>query len=158
MIDPVSTLRVRATATAGITVLLLTPVLVSACGGQSGPVGGRPAACVIVDPPSPPSSPPTVETPVEIVDRQGHHWDITSAVVKYGFNADGFQHGLGAGAIRAIVDPMVVRPVGPTDLAEDDPVIGIVRDGDARAYPLSVLRMHEVANDAIEGTHFAASY
>jgi hypothetical protein len=158
MIGPVATSRVLVIATAAIAVLLLAPVLVSACGGPLEPDDQPPAACVIVDPPSPPSSPAAVETPVGIVDRQGHSWDITSAVVKYGFDADRFQYGLGAGAIPAIVDPQMVRPVDPTFLAEDEPVIGVVRGDDARAYPLSTLRMHEVANDAIEGMHFAASY
>lgn len=37
------------------------------------------------------------------------------------------------------------------DLAADTVVIGVERDGAARAYPLSVVRYHEVVNDALGG-------
>lgn len=37
------------------------------------------------------------------------------------------------------------------ELTDDDPVIGIERDGDARAYPLKVLVWHEVVNDEFGG-------
>lgn len=36
-------------------------------------------------------------------------------------------------------------------LRDDDPVVGIVRDGEARAYPLRVLNWHEVVNDDFDG-------
>ncbi len=36
-------------------------------------------------------------------------------------------------------------------LSASDEVIGVVRDGVARAYPLSVLRWHEVVNDSLGG-------
>lgn len=36
-------------------------------------------------------------------------------------------------------------------LSPSDEVIGVVRDGVARAYPLSVLRWHEVVNDSLAG-------
>jgi hypothetical protein len=38
-----------------------------------------------------------------------------------------------------------------TSLPGDAPVIGVVREGDARAYPLRVLEWHEVVNDALHG-------
>lgn len=70
-------------------------------------------------------------------------------------------------AIPAIVDPVfaedwsdleieienpfagnkVVRP----RLAGDDRVIGVDRDGEARAYPLKLLNWHEVVNDTLDG-------
>jgi hypothetical protein len=37
------------------------------------------------------------------------------------------------------------------DLADDDRVIGVVRAGEARAYPLAVLDWHEVVNDTLGG-------
>jgi len=40
--------------------------------------------------------------------------------------------------------------VDPT-LPDDAPVIGVARDGDARAYPLRILDWHEVVNDAFGG-------
>ena len=69
--------------------------------------------------------------------------------------------------IPAVVDPVfgsdwaglsleVLGPQGFTltiepRLSPDDRVIGVERDGQARAYPLSVLRWHEVVNDAFHG-------
>jgi hypothetical protein len=37
------------------------------------------------------------------------------------------------------------------ELGDDDPVIGVERDGDARAYPLKLLAWHEVVNDDLGG-------
>ena len=37
------------------------------------------------------------------------------------------------------------------ELADDDPVIGVERDGTARAYPLKILVWHEVVNDDLGG-------
>jgi hypothetical protein len=38
-----------------------------------------------------------------------------------------------------------------TTLPDDAPVVGVVREGDARAYPLRVLEWHEVINDDFHG-------
>jgi hypothetical protein len=44
-------------------------------------------------------------------------------------------------------DPVTVEP----RLDDEDPVVGITRDGEARAYPLWVLNWHEVVNDDLGG-------
>ena len=53
--------------------------------------------------------------------------------------------------IPSIDDP---RFIGPEDaaewLADNEPVIALEIDGDARAYPLQVLTWHEIVNDTIE--------
>lgn len=71
-------------------------------------------------------------------------------------------------AIPAITDPAFAPEWGEIDLrarnpldgrtyevtvrlSDDDPVIGVERDGRARAYPLSVLNYHEVVNDRFDG-------
>ena len=56
------------------------------------------------------------------------------------------------------MEPDLRRPAAADALPDDEPVIGVVRGDDARAYPLDILRMHEIANDAIDGMHYAASY
>jgi hypothetical protein len=43
------------------------------------------------------------------------------------------------------------RPADPPTLPDDAPVIGVERDGAARAYPLRVLNWHEVVNDSFGG-------
>lgn len=71
----------------------------------------------------------------------------------------GMQQTLPQDSIAAITDPTfgddwaaVSMPDGTTiDLDPAEPVIGVERDGRARAYPLRVLRRHEVVNDVFVG-------
>ncbi|MGI9350990.1 MAG: DUF3179 domain-containing protein [Rhizobiaceae bacterium] len=44
------------------------------------------------------------------------------------------------------------------NIGENEPVIGLEIDGDARAYPLSVLMWHEIANDVVGGIPVAVTY
>lgn len=59
--------------------------------------------------------------------------------------------------IPAIDDPRFVS-VAEADLAPRDPVIAFEHEGDARAYPLSILMWHEIANDVVGGHPFAVTY
>lgn len=43
-------------------------------------------------------------------------------------------------------------------LVDEDPVIGVVSGGEARAYPLRVLNWHEIANDTLGGRPIAVTY
>ncbi len=43
-------------------------------------------------------------------------------------------------------------------LSDVDPVVGLVIDGSARAYPLRVLIWHEIANDTLAGVPVAVTY
>lgn len=43
-------------------------------------------------------------------------------------------------------------------LADGDPVFGVIRGGEARAYPQSILVHHEIVNDAIAGDPVAVTY
>jgi len=43
-------------------------------------------------------------------------------------------------------------------LNEDDVVLGVEHNGDAKAYPIRILNHHEIANDTIGGTPIAATY
>lgn len=60
--------------------------------------------------------------------------------------------------IPAIVDPAFADDWSGLDadgesprLPADAPVLGVVRDGDARAYPLRILNRHEIVNDDFGG-------
>ncbi len=44
------------------------------------------------------------------------------------------------------------------DIAETEPVIGLIKNGEAKAYPLRVLMWHEIVNDAIGGVPVAVTY
>jgi carotenoid cleavage dioxygenase-like enzyme len=67
----------------------------------------------------------------------------------------GFQQLLPRGGIGAIDDPRYV-PAAQSDIRRDAWVLGVVIDGQARAYSLDLLNAHEVVNDAIGETNFAA--
>ena len=59
--------------------------------------------------------------------------------------------------IPSIDDPAFV-PVAEAELADNEPVIGVVIDGDARAYPLRILIWHEIVNDVVGGVPVAVTY
>lgn len=69
------------------------------------------------------------------------------------------QQALPQDSIAAITDPafdtdwsdVSVTDGAPIDLDPAEPVIGVERGGSARAYPLRVLRRHEVVNDVFDG-------
>jgi hypothetical protein len=59
--------------------------------------------------------------------------------------------------IPAIDDP-AFTPVAEADLTDNEPVIGLSIDGDARAYPLRILIWHEIVNDVVGGVPVAVTY
>lgn len=68
---------------------------------------------------------------------------------------DDFKQLLPRGAIPAISNPEFV-PADEADIADDSWVLGVVIDGQPRAYSLNLLNHHEVVNDHIGDTPFAA--
>jgi hypothetical protein len=63
------------------------------------------------------------------------------------------------GAIPAIDDPeYVTGPAADGQMKPDEPVLGVVVGGTARAYSLWQLDHHEVVNDEIDGTAIAATW
>jgi hypothetical protein len=154
---------------ASLVVLLgVLAVAVAGCGQDpqrdepSPPAGGDgipPLVCGTALPPTPPASPQS-GPPVTITDRQGHVWDISVPVYKYGFNADEFDYGLGVGAIRPIRGPDFFAPGDPgyPSPGDDFPLVGVTRRGEARAYPIDILSRHEIVNDFIGDAHLAVSY
>jgi hypothetical protein len=60
--------------------------------------------------------------------------------------------------IPAIDDPKFVS-IGEVDhLADTEPVVGLIINGDARAYPLQVLMWHEIANDTVGGVPVTVTF
>lgn len=77
-----------------------------------------------------------------------------------GFTEDDYEEGVYdcGGSIPSIQDPNF-GPAGEADWLEGgDIVIGIQANGTAKAFPLSILNWHEVANDEIGGTPVAVTY
>jgi carotenoid cleavage dioxygenase-like enzyme len=68
---------------------------------------------------------------------------------------DQFEQLLPRGRIAAITEPVYVS-ADKAEIAPDSWVLGVVIDGQARAYSLNLLNAHEVVNDEINGKPFAA--
>jgi len=64
----------------------------------------------------------------------------------------------GTDCIPSIDDPNF-QSAGKADwLADEDLVIGVEMNGEARAYPLRILNVHEIVNDEIDGRPVAVTY
>ncbi len=60
--------------------------------------------------------------------------------------------------IPAINEPKFIKASESATLSPLEPVIGLEINGDARAYPLSVLMWHEIANDVVGGKPVSVTY
>jgi len=95
-----------------------------------------------------------------LVDQKGHIWDITTAVNLYGMQPDGWEFGLGKGAIAPLIEPAMVGP-GQDRYPDDNETfqtIGVVVGEDARGYHKSRLSRNEVVDATIGGAKLAVTY
>lgn len=98
--------------------------------------------------------------PIILVDRTGKEWDITHAVMRYGFEENNFRYGLGPRAMLPIQDPAFISHGAPGYPASGETfsVIGVNLNSDIRAYPLYTLYHHEVANDRFGDQYVAVTF
>jgi len=68
---------------------------------------------------------------------------------------EGYEQVIPRGAIAAIDDPVYV-PAAEAKIRDDAWVLGVVIEGQARAFSLELLNGHEIVNDSIGDTDFAA--
>ncbi len=68
---------------------------------------------------------------------------------------EGFRQIIPRGRIAAVNAPTYV-PASEAELKPSSWVLGVVIDGQARAYSLNLLNEHEVVNDTIGDTNYAA--
>ncbi len=80
---------------------------------------------------------------------------VTSAMTQQRDLPESFEQIIPRGRIAAIDDPQFVH-AAEASIADDSVVLGVVIDGQARAYSIRLLNTHEVVNDAIGETNFAA--
>ncbi len=66
--------------------------------------------------------------------------------------------GVKVGEIPALTHPVVVPAAAATFLTPQDPVFGLVINGDARAYPLRIMDWHELVNDVVGGVPISLAY
>ena len=63
------------------------------------------------------------------------------------------------GAIPAIENPtFVTGKAADKQMKPEEPVMGVIINGEAHAYSLWQLDAHEIVNDEIQGTAFAATW
>lgn len=67
----------------------------------------------------------------------------------------GFRQIVSRGGIAAIDNPRFV-PASEAKVDPDSWFFGVVIDGQPRAFSINILNYHEVVNDSIGGTHYAA--
>ena len=96
----------------------------------------------------------TTDDGVPVADR--------SLPQEYGFETlleESLDGGPGPDGIPSIDDP-VFAPADdpPENLADGDPVFGVVLDGEAKAYPQYVLVWHEIGNDVVGDESVAVTY
>ncbi len=60
-------------------------------------------------------------------------------------------------SIPALTDPLTVS-ADKTSLGPADMVLGVVQNGEARAYPLRILWWHEIVNDVVGGVAMTITY
>ena len=60
-------------------------------------------------------------------------------------------------SIPPIDEPLFV-PAAEAEIGPDEPVLSVIINGDARAYPLSMLLWHEIVNDTVGGVPILVSF
>lgn len=88
-------------------------------------------------------------------NEPGQDFDIT----EFRLNPDQLKYGLGREHFHALVAPEFGKPGDPRVAVDDRTrVLGIVIREEARAYPIHLLRRHEVVNDTVGGRPIFAAY
>ena len=90
-----------------------------------------------------------------IVDQTGERWDVSQAQ-KLGFNAAGFQYGIGKFAFRTLDDRSLSGDTGGVN--DNLRIIGVAGEKESQAYSVSKLRYHEIANTHIDAEPIAVGY
>ncbi len=60
--------------------------------------------------------------------------------------------------IPALTNPKLIDARDATYIRNTDRVLGIVINGEARAYPINILNHHEIVNDLIDDKHIVVTY
>ncbi len=98
---------------------------------------------------------------------QASHWETDILRDTFGYRADmpsdvpwaELVQGCGErDCIPSLDAPKFVPATEAGFLAEDDVVMGLTIDGDARAYPVLIMNYHEIVNDTVGGQAVAVTY
>jgi uncharacterized protein DUF3179 len=101
---------------------------------------------------------------VTIAGRHSIVRNPTGAVLESGgaafdpIRSDEIQSILPEDAIPALIKPAYLSGSQASDIYDQEEVLGVVINGDARAYPLSTLSAHEIVDDDIGGQSVAVTW
>ena len=90
-----------------------------------------------------------------IVDRLGERWEVTQAE-SIGFKPEGFQYGLGKHAFTPLDDSYMSDDID--GVSQKLRIIGVSEDSEAKAYPITRLMAHEIANSSIGSKPIAVGF
>jgi len=90
-----------------------------------------------------------------IVDQRGEAWDVTQAE-SIGFKPEGFQYGIGRHAFTPLDDSQLTGNTG--SVPKNHRIIGVTAGSEAKAYSISKLSRHEIANTEIGSKPIIAGY
>lgn len=99
-----------------------------------------------------------------LAGRQSIVRQLSGAVLQRGgpafdpIRADEIESILPRDAIPAVIKPNYLSVSQASDLNDQEEVIGVVINGDARAYPISTLSAHEIVDDDIGGQPAAVTW
>ncbi len=141
-------------------------LIAGACGGDDGASGGGNDAGATfeqtpdVATPKATATPAAPSTPVPTPEPRpdgltGAPVDLPSAE-SAAFDSDLLN--VNAGSFPSLDYPSLVTAEEATWLADDSAVLGAVQNGEARAYPLAMMRFHHVANDELGGESYLVTF
>ena len=147
--------------------LLVAVLAIGACGGESS--GGESDAVAAQASPHAEASPavdsdaPAQVSPAGTVAAIEPRDDgLTGAPVPQTeaqsaeFDADLLSQG--GGRFPPLDDPTIVTAEGATWMSDDTLVLGAVQNGEARAYPIAMMRYHHVSNDVLGGEPYLVTF
>jgi len=87
--------------------------------------------------------------------RKLNGFDVTESVIS---STEIHRGGPPRDGIPALTDPLFETAPEATWLAGEDRIIGVARNGIAKAYPLGIMNWHEVINDRFGDEHIVVTY
>ena len=61
-------------------------------------------------------------------------------------------------AFPVLTNPPMIAAADAKEIRDLEPVLGVTIGGEARAYPISIMGVHELVNDTMGGVAYAASW
>jgi hypothetical protein len=103
-----------------------------------------------------------ITTSLALADDHPSSWDYEWQTTDFSRHSVPFDEIISGGppkdGIPSIDAPVFVPVSDITGLTDMEPVIGLIIDGEAKAYPIRILTFHEIVNDEIAGIPVAVTF